>query len=189
MKNIKLILVLALSGLFASQAAQALSIAGEIVFSSTGGATLDSTQSTATTVTFGGEEVDLGLGHYSGIASGTAATFSSPFVFGGVGTTGPNAIVDLWKVIVGPTTYSFDLATITINEMSGGSRNLEGLGTAHITGFTSTAGIWSMNFSGASTTVTFSSATHAPVPDSGATSALLGIGLLGLAGAARRFKK
>lgn len=189
-----IISALLLAGALA-HSAQAVSIDGEIFFSSTSGATLDGTgPGDATMITFGGEAVDFGLGDYSGVTGGgvVAATFASPFTFGALGTTGANVVTPLWTFVEAGITYSFDLATITVNALAGSQRNLEGLGTAKITGYDDTPGLWRMNFSGSTTTVSFSSSTDSPpppVPDSGATLALMGIALLGLAGSARRFRK
>lgn len=192
----KLIIVTFLIASVAVHSAQAMLINGEIFFSSTSSNTFTpggSTPATATGISFGTAAVDMGLGDYFGLA-GTPATFKD-FTFGPVGTTGVNSVVSLWTLSVpGPITYSFELTHITVNALAGSQRNLEGTGIAKIDDglgtYDDTEAQWSMNFSGSSTIVSFSSATRVPVPDSGATTlVLLGIGLLGLLGATRQFKK
>ncbi len=186
----KLIFCVALLASFAIHSTQAVPIVGEIFFSSTTVATFTpggANSTTATGVSFGTAAVDFGTGAYAGIG-GTAVSFKD-FTFGALGTTGPNVVTPLWTLTIpGPKTFSFDLAAITVNALAGTQRNLEGVGTAKITGFDDTPAHWTMNFSGSTTMVSFSAATVA-IPDTGATVALVGIGLLGIVGVARRLRK
>ncbi len=167
-----------------SSAAQAAYINGSINFS--GVATLDNVPATATSVTFTNPvTVDLTSGDYAGleVAPGTATFYN--FAFGAVGTTGPNAVAPLWVVAGG---WNFNLTAITLNAMSGTQRNLEGIGFANGPGFSSTPGFWTLSTSGTASKVTFSSFTNA-VPDGGTTVGLLGLALVGLHGARRKFAK
>ncbi len=186
MKKLKLILGFALATLVAGQAAQAVFISGEVFF--TGGATLDATPASATSISFA-NPIDLleviSTGSYAGLTVPTTATFKD-FTFGSVGTTGALSVDKLWTFTDG-VTFSFEVTTLTGNSFSNGQRTLTGHGIARIGGFDDTDGTWFLSTSGTGTSIAFSSS--ADVPDSGATAALLGLGLLGLAGAARRFKK
>ena len=181
MKKLKLILGLALGALVMGQA-QAVQIGGEVVFS--GAATLDASPGAATSISFNNPiTVALSTGDYAGLAPGSA-TFTD-FTFGSVGTTGALAVSPLWSITGG---WSFDITSVTNNSLSNnGQRIVEGKGLAYGTGYQATPGTWALSTSGSTSSVVFSANTK--VPDSGATAALLGLGLIGLAGAARRFKK
>jgi len=103
------------------------------------------------------------------------------------------AISPLWTFDIGLVTYSFELTSITLVDRFAGGGNyflsVAGSGMASITGFEDAAGTWSLTTQSGTgaTTLSFSSTTS--VPDSGATAALLGLGLIGLGAASRRFKK
>lgn len=159
-------------------------ISGEIYFAGVG--TLDSTAATATSVTFSPNVTiydEISTGDYSGLAAGTTATFAN-FNFGAAGTVGALAVNPLWSFIDGGKSYSFSLLSLTLNEISGSQRNLEGWGVASITGFDDTHGFWSMSTSGRTTNVSFSS--YSSVPDGGATAVLLSLGLVGMGFVSRR---
>ena len=182
----KLALTLAVLGLVGT--ASAAPINGVIHF--TGPATIaPGTAGTATSISFPGAvdiEETISTGHYSGILSTTSATFTG-FTFGVVGTTGPLAVTPLWTFTQGGT-YSFNLSSISINAFVGGTRVLEGFGTAtsNVAGLDPTPGTWQMSFSGATASVSFQSNTV--VPDSGSTLALLGLAMVGIEGLRRRMK-
>ena len=186
-KNIIKVCVAIAIGLMTSVGALAAPLNGDISFSGSG--TLNNTGvADATSITFGSANVQTGTGDYSGLALGTNATFNV-LDFNTVGFTGVLAIDDLWTVVDGGVTYTFDLERITSNGSVGNTLVIEGWGTAE-----STAGsqddwvaYFQISTSGSGTNVTFSSVTE--VPDSGTTTALLGLSMLGLAGAARRLRK
>lgn len=187
MKKLKLILGLALAALVAGQA-QASFISGSISFDGT--ATLNGPITTATGFTsFTGVDVaDLTqTGDYSG-TDGSLVTMTGfdfdPF-------NGP--VTPLWTFDYSGKTYSFDLNTITgVSRANFGGFDfltVSGSGVANITGFSATNGSWALTTQSQSNSTTLSFSAASAVPDSGATAALLGLGLIGLAGAARRFKK
>ena len=183
------ILVATALGLIASAGAVAAPLNGDIKFQ--GSATLDAVAASATKITFNNDvEVNASgsTGDYAGIANGTSATFkeldfsSSEFV-------GNLAIDNLWTVEYSGTTYTFDLERITVNSVVGTTLIIEGFGTAESTDASQDDWVaaFQLSTSGSGTEINFSSTTE--VPDSGTTAALLGLGMLGLAGAARRLKK
>jgi hypothetical protein len=93
----------------------------------------------------------------------------------------------LWSVVTPAlNTYSFDLASLTIDYQATHSLSLSGLGTLHdsaLFGYEDTPGDWVLTLnssgSGANATFSFSAGTSA-LPDSGNTIILLGSVLLGL---------
>jgi hypothetical protein len=183
MKFAKLVAAAALA-LGASLSIYADPIAGDIFFAGTG--TLNSVASEATSVTFHPNVTiyeEISTGSYGGLAAATTATFTN-FNFGVVGTVGALAVNPLWSFTDGGKSYSFSLLSLTLNEMSGSQRNLEGWGVASITGLEDTQGFWSMSTSGKNTSVSFSS--YSSVPDSGTTAVLLSVGLVGMGLVSRR---
>jgi len=174
-------------GAFAASSANAAMIQGDINIDGTG--TLngtginDATQLTSITAALGNGST----GDYAGIASGTAVTFKD-LNWTTAGYTGALAIDDFWSFTSGGVTYTFDLATITTNQVLAGTLVIQGTGTAQATGYTDNpGGIFSLSSSSSGTSISFSSTTS--VPDSGHTAALLGLGMLGLAGLAKRLRK
>jgi hypothetical protein len=187
-KNIIKACVAIAIGLMTSVGAQAAALNGDIIFAGT--ANLDAVAANATQINFtAGATVALGsTGDYAAISNGTSATFSN-IDFDVVGYTGVLVVNNLWSVAYDGTTYSFDLAYITSNTISGGALILNGYGTAksndasqddHFGGFY-------IRTTGESTEITFHASTD--VPDSGTTVAFLGLSLLGLAGVSRRLRK
>jgi hypothetical protein len=168
--------------------ARAVAISGDIYF--TGIGTLNGTPATATQITFTNPvdvEQTISTGNYGGFSSTTTATFATPFVFGALGTVGPNSVTPLWSITDG-LTYEFNLANITVNAIVGSQRLLEGTGTATISGglYDPTPGYWTLSTSGTGASISFSSFTS--VPDGGTTVALLGMALLGVDGLRRKLK-
>ena len=143
----------------------------------------DATQLTSVTAFIGNGST----GDYAGIAPNTSVTFKD-LNWTTAGYTGALAIDDLWSFTYSGVTYSFDLATITTNQVVGGTLVIAGTGTAQATGFTDNPGAsFSLSSSSSGTSIAFTTTTS--VPDSGHTAALLGLGMLGLAGLAKRLRK
>jgi hypothetical protein len=146
-------------------------IYGDIAF--TGGATLNGSLATATAFTsiFGplgpGNDVQVlfgATGDYAGVPGGTLATFNA-FAF----NPAPVTPFTLWTFTVGPTTYRFDIDSVVISFQGAfqgiGFLNLQGEGTAHITGFDPTPGTWSITDTGANGPVfSFGNVTSVPEP-------------------------
>jgi len=186
LKALKLIATIAI-GAIAASSANAAAIQGDINIDGSG--TLngtgvnDATSLTSITATVGAGST----GDYAGIASGTAVTFKD-LNWSTVGYTGALVIADFWSVGAAGSNYNFDLATITTNQVIAGTLVIQGTGTAQATGYSDNpGGIFSLSSSSAGTSISFTTTTS--VPDSGHTAALLGLGMLGLAGLAKRLRK
>jgi len=184
LKALKLIATIAI-GAIAASSANAATIQGDINISGSGtlngSGVNDATQLTSITATVGAGST----GDYAGLSG--SVTFKD-LNWTTAGYTGALAIDDFWSVTSGGVTYTFDLATITTNQVVSGTLVIQGTGTAQATGFTDNpGGIFSLSSSSSGTSISFSSTTS--VPDSGHTAALLGLGMLGLAGLAKRLRK
>ena len=192
MKALKLTLGLALAAFVAGKA-QAVQINGQINIGPAFGGTV-TLDTVANTVVFnGGSEVTAAFGDYAGI--GEANVTYQNFTYLPLSVTNP-----LWSITAADSTAaggngkaaSFSITSMNIVDETANSIVLFGLGTASLDGFDDTAGSWTFSTDSTGTSnFNWSSTTNAPpaVPDSGATLALLGVGLIGLAGAARRFKR
>lgn len=164
-------------------ATQADTIQGSIDFD--GGATLNGPLSTATSfltifgptgttpiVINGSQTLD-----YSGVPGGIPATFNT-FAFNGT----QSVPFTLWSFSVGTTNYSFEIDTITNAFQSPNFLDIVGAGTAKISGFTDTPGMWTITSTSAhpnAVRVTFSSSVEAvPEPASIAFFTTIGLGAL-----------
>lgn len=190
MKKMKLILGLALATFVLGQGAKAIQITGEIGIVPGFGnqATIDIV---ANTVAFAGPaQVQFNNGDYAGI--GPAAVSYADFTYAPLAVVNP-----LWSISALDSadgrSASFAVTSMTIEFETSSKLVLSGSGVASLTGFDDTPGSWSFSAdkSAGSTLFAWSSTTSATasVPDSGATAALLGLGLIALTGAARRFRK
>ena len=182
------------SGLFC-QHAQATTINGTITFNGTltaqilSGGTIDGINwgPPANTVS----TVD---GDYSSVPIGTSTTFTN-FQWNGstLAITSPSITPFVeWTFTIGSTTYDFildtPLTTGTITHTKVGrtnvwSVNVLGSGTAQITGFEDTVGVFTVSGTGNAAHLSFDASGIAdgdPVPDGGSAVALLGIALTGL---------
>jgi hypothetical protein len=115
------------------------------------------------------------------------------------------ALADPYTLNSGPVTdfwvvdgFHFNLISSAIVPPQGPFLNVSGSGLVWGNGFTPTSASWSFTippgsagslFSFAAATVTLAPNQHNPVPDSGVTALLLGLGLVSLNLVARRFKK
>lgn len=178
MTKLKLILGFAFVSLIIAQAAQAVKINGDIGIALKGGS---SVSFDGTTVSFSAGTngvVNLASGDYAGLL-GADATYSDI-------TYNPFSAGQVWEIALTPTT-NFVLTSLDIVFESADYLILSGRGIASMLGFEDTVGMFSFSADQSSSSLNFSSTTS--VPDSGASVALLGLGLIGLAGAARRFKR
>jgi hypothetical protein len=182
------------SGLFC-QHAQATTINGTITFNGTltaqilSGGTIDGINwgPPANTVS----TVD---GDYSSVSIGTSTTFTN-FQWNSstlaITTPAITPFVE-WTFTIGATTYDFildtPLTTGTITHTKVGRKNVWsvnviGSGTAQITGFEDTVGVFTVSGTGNAAHLSFDASGIAdgdPVPDGGSAVALLGIALTGL---------
>ncbi len=115
------------------------------------------------------------------------------------------ALATPWSLNSGPVSdfwtvdgFHFDLASSAIVPPQGPFLNVSGSGIVWGNGFTPTSATWAFTiptgsasglYSFAAATVTIVPQQHNPVPDSGVTALLLGLGLVGLNLVARRSKK
>lgn len=188
------------SGLF-YQHAQATTINGTITFSGTltaqilSGGTIDG-------INWGppANKVSTKDGDYSSVLKGTSVSFTN-FQWNSstlaITTPSTTPFVE-WTFTIGSTTYDFildtPLTTGTITKTKVGrtnvwSVNVLGSGTAQITGFEDTVGVFTVSGTGNAAHLSFDASGIAagdPVPDGGPTVMLLGAGLTAL-GLVRRF--
>jgi len=187
----KLLAALVVSSLVSAAAVKGAFINGDIHFKN-GSATLNAAPASATEISnFTGVQTNPtpSTADFSGVTDGLSVTMLD-LDFGGVGYAGAKVINNFWSFTDGGVDYSFDLTYITAVTWTGTALVIDGQGTTNATGYDSYAGTFQLSTSGGGEspyTVSFSSSTS--VPDSGTTTALLGLSMLGLAGAARRLRK
>lgn len=142
--------------------------------------------------------IKVSTGTQSGDYFGTAGSIVSMNVFSFSPFNGP--ISELWSFSHNGLDYSFDLnsvASITVSPLAGGLYTLSvaGSGVAHITGFDSTPGVFSITTTGGrnATNLGFGAFSFAAaadqVPDSSSTAILLGGALLGFVTISRKLKR
>lgn len=169
------------SGLFLALAlsatpSKAAAVNGSINFD---GEATTNTGSLATATAFSsitGTFVDPGTqtGTFASVPDYTTVSFT-PFSFSAGGVT------PLWTFTIGNVTYSFDATSIVVETQNSTFLNIEGSGVAYVTGDTAAVGHWSITDTGNGPNFTFGEGTS--VPDSGATAALLALGVVALGAA------
>jgi VPDSG-CTERM motif len=164
---------------FTSHRVQAVPISGTIDFNGAA-STNTGDLSTATAFTsFSGVTVSNALppsGSYSGLG-GQAVTTMNGFSF-----NPPGGVSPLWSFAVGAVTYSFNLATAQAVTQNANFLNVQGIGTAYITGYDPTPGVFAITLTSANgrPATAFSFTAETAVPDGGSAVVLLGIGLTGI---------
>jgi hypothetical protein len=146
------------------------------------GVTFNGPLATATQVdTWTGAIVIAATGDFAGTSG--AVSFPTPWIFA-------NSYTPFWTV----GAFSFDLTNSMITQ-GPGFLEVKGTGMLHATGFSDTPGFWVFTATGFqdpqlgnNTLFSWSSSTNS-VPDGGSTVALLGLSLLGLHSARRKFIK
>jgi PEP-CTERM motif len=174
-------LVVALFGVTAFNAGATL-ISGAISFSGT--QTTNVQDLTLATEFTGFTDVVVsdtgGTGDYAPVLSGQSVVLNTftfrPFI--------PNN--PLWTFDFAGKTYSFDAILANIAFSNANSLLIEGTGTAHITGFDDTPGTWVYSANNAGETASFSASNVVKGVPEPATMLLLGLGLVGLSGFARK---
>jgi len=177
-------LVVALIGVMSLNAGADL-ITGAISFSGT--STLDDTDYTKATAfaTFSDVVVSGtgGTGDYPVALAGKSVTFT-PFTFSP--SLSPAPLDPLWTIDFAGKIYSFEATGLTINSSIANSITLSGPGIASITGFDDTPGTWVISANKAGQTASFSSSAEVKGVPEPTTVLLLGMGLIGLSGFARK---
>ncbi len=167
-------------GIF-SQQAQATAITGDIQFAGEVQFDTNSLATATRVVTWfdvfhnaGFSSVTSGTGDFAGIAPGTSAAMTQPWIFN-PSTPTPG----LWSV----GGFSYDLLTSTIVTQNASTLFITGTGIVSGNGFDPTSMDWSFTTqsAGGNTRTTFSfSANGLAVPDGGSAVALLGLALVGI---------
>ncbi|MEO5720838.1 MAG: VPDSG-CTERM sorting domain-containing protein [Chthoniobacterales bacterium] len=181
------LVVALLAGAAFAPHAQAVPITGAITFA--GGVQLNSSSAgTATGVTSWLTEAGVmpsvasTSGVFNSVAIGTIASFPNAWNFNFVGN------LLLWQV----GGFQFNLTSSSVTLQGGGGVIVNGIGILSGNGFDATPGIWRFTSqdpsAGTPPTFSFSASTEA-VPEGGATVALLGLGLAGVAGLRHKLRR
>jgi len=116
----------------------------------------------------------------AGSATASGSTYATPGLFNNFTFNTPVVPVNpLWSLEIGGVIYSFEALTMTATYDAGQNAwAIGGSGTATVTGYATTGGIWDLTLSQSGSSFGFTSNTT--VPDGGLTVALLGGALIGL---------
>jgi hypothetical protein len=188
MKKLLLSLTLGMAAVgIATPKAQAVEISGVIQFA--GKAVLNGPVGTATGVTSwsssapglvaGKANVVDASGDFAvaGLA-GTLATFNAPWLFN-------SGLNPLWTA----GTFVFNLTSSAITAQNSSTVSASGSGIVTAPGFDPTAGTWNFSTQPGSINGAFSFSASSEVPEGGSAVAMLGMGLLGLAGVRKKLAK
>ena len=176
-------------------AVNAAPISGTIAFASAVGSGLTLQDGSAVTTTdltaakgvktWGTTAINGTSGAFTVIPTATVPTLAAPWVF-----NPSTPLVGLWSVTGGGETFTFNLLTSTIATQTSAFLSVTGTGMVTGTGttnYTQTPGTWNFSTQAGATGGQFSWSAASAVPDGGTTMALLGLSLLGLYGARRKF--
>jgi VPDSG-CTERM motif len=180
MKN-KLITMAAAVATLVGFSASATPITGSIGFGGTytqnGG--IQGDLSTATSMSINTVNIQNVTGSFVGA---TSPSFATPILVNpGTGLT------QLWQVLVGALTYTFNVTSESQTFTSGTQLNLAGNGVISDNLGDSANGVWQLGFGVSGDSFTWQSTSAANVPDGGTTVALLGGALAGLGLLKRKF--
>jgi hypothetical protein len=159
-------------------------ITGSIGFGSLGASITGGSFASATSFTPTDPFANAETGVYTGVPVMTPVTFSGFQFNSSVVPSSP-----LWTFTIGATTYSYDATSISSSYNSALQQwDIGGTGVAMVTGYTPTDGTWNVNLSESGSTIVFdSSAAVTAVPEA-STLALMGSGIMFLAGIGRKLK-
>ncbi len=168
---------------------QGVPISGSIAFLGSGSA---SQSGGTSTINFNNPFSTIGeTGSYSGVPIFTPVTFQN-FSFTGSGLSAvlTASVLPVWTFTFGGNTYSFDLTSLISGTVTAGGLDLQGTGTAHITGFDNTAGTFALQGTGNNFSFAFitASTSAVAVPENGSAVVFLGISLVVLAALSRKFR-
>lgn len=153
---------------------QATPITGSIGFGGTytqnGGTFGD--LSTATSMTIDTVNIQSTFGSFVGA---TSPIFASP-----IAVNPATGLTQLWSVIVGAVTYTFNVTSESQPFTSSTQLNLQGNGVISDNLGDSATGTWQLGFGKSGDSFTWQSTSAANVPDGGMTAALLGGALMGI---------
>jgi hypothetical protein len=186
MKKLLLSLTLGMAAVgIATPKAQAVEISGIIQFA--GKAVLNGPVGTATGVTSwsssapglvaGKANVVDASGDFTALA-GTLATFNAPWLFN-------SSLNPLWTA----GSFVFNLTNSAITAQNSSTVAVSGSGIVTAPGFDPTAGTWYFSTQPGSINGAFSFSASSEVPEGGSAVAMLGMGLLGLAGVRKKLAK